>query len=506
MAAVGSFLMGRLLGHSEAEKAFRPWWDSLEDNLIYGLVLVGLIVVPTAIIMGTPLDCNFCQADHCQTDEETFTNNLTDPKFNAWWVKKYCTMNGSVEPFMLYFPYFLLFIAIVLYTVERVFLRVFQAGLKLETFYKFLVKENILGGEQNNKEQAAETTEGKVVAIDAVDGGKEAIEIKQSFKGNNNYFLSYMVRTLLEIIIAGGLLLWIILRGLTVIKHQDTIHCDVHGYWFECSGQPAQFYVYILYITVVITGTYMLLNLYNLLWLTCPCLGKLSRLMRTYRSNMRECAEDGISDRQMLGEVYDIYYTNRDMRLLLDLLATSSGVAPAIAIMMVFDKKFGNAMKPKIRQISVSKDLGLARVEFSEPSTGVRAALSRLPGVNLIYIAEICPPADSAVEGFEFKQESDGEDTVVEEKGDLEMCVLHSRGVQVAVFEGLKQDINYKIKVSTVVNGRTISTAHQEVTKEQERLPVETLDVLKPKDVDLKFIEENHEDGEAGGRSRRNSE
>ena len=34
-----------------------------------------------------------------------------------------------------------------------------------------------------------------------------------------------------------------------------------------------------------------------------------------------------------------------------------------------------------------------------------------------------------------------------EEKGDLEMCVLHSRGVQVAVFEGLKQDINYKIKV-----------------------------------------------------------
>ena len=43
-----------------------------------------------------------------------------------------------------------------------------------------------------------------------------------------------------------------------------------------------------------------------------------------------------------------------------------------------------------------------------------------------------------------------------------------------------------------MVNGRTISTAHQEVTKEQERLPVETLDVLKPNDVDLKFIEENH--------------
>ena len=42
----------------------------------------------------------------------------------------------------------------------------------------------------------------------------------------------------------------------------------------------------------------------------------------------------------------------------------------------------------------------------------MRAALSRLPGVNLIYVAEICPPADTAVEGFEFKigpESNDGE-------------------------------------------------------------------------------------------------
>ena len=32
MAAIGAALMGRVLGHSEAEKAFRPWWDALEDS------------------------------------------------------------------------------------------------------------------------------------------------------------------------------------------------------------------------------------------------------------------------------------------------------------------------------------------------------------------------------------------------------------------------------------------------------------------------------------------
>ena len=43
MAAIGAALMGKVLGHSEAEKAFRPWWDSLEDYLIYGLVMIGVV-------------------------------------------------------------------------------------------------------------------------------------------------------------------------------------------------------------------------------------------------------------------------------------------------------------------------------------------------------------------------------------------------------------------------------------------------------------------------------
>jgi hypothetical protein len=30
----------------------RPWWDNFEDFLVYGLVMLGLIVAPTAIING----------------------------------------------------------------------------------------------------------------------------------------------------------------------------------------------------------------------------------------------------------------------------------------------------------------------------------------------------------------------------------------------------------------------------------------------------------------------
>ena len=334
MATIGSLLMNNVLGHSEAEKAFRPWWDTLEDILIYSLVVLGVITVPTAIITGTPLDCSPCHGAHCQTGGETFYNNETLPGFNLWWVKKFCTMNGSVNPFMLYFPYFLLLTALALVFIERVFTKAFHAGTKLEKFYSLLEREKILGGVTAAVIESGATA----CQVSNADGGREAIELRLSFNHDNNYFVSYLIRTLLELILSFLLLIYICSEGLSILMQADTIICDVHGYFYECSGQPAQFYVYILYITIFITCIYMLCNIYNLVWLLIPQLGKLSRLMVTYRKNMKARDISNKTDKELLGDLYDIYYNNRDLRLLLDLLATSSGVAPAISVMTLFDK------------------------------------------------------------------------------------------------------------------------------------------------------------------------
>ena len=138
---------------------------------------------------------------------------------------------------------------------------------------------------------------------------------------------------------ASILLLYMRWKGLPVLKHANTIICDVHSYFFECSGQPAQFYVYSLYITCTITIAYILCNIYNLMWLIFPSFGNLRRLMSTYKANMREKAGDSeTTDKELLGDLYDIYYNNHDLKLLLDLLATSSGVALAIAIITLLDK------------------------------------------------------------------------------------------------------------------------------------------------------------------------
>jgi len=493
--------MNSVMGHSDAEKAFRPWWDTLEDILIYSLVVLGVITVPTAIITGTPLDCSPCHHQHCRVGEEVFVNNDTVPGFNNWWVKKFCTMNGSIDPFMLYFPYFLLLIALALVFIERVFTKAFHAGTKLEKFYSLLERENILGSVKPTVIESGAA----VCQTSNADGGREAIELKLSFNHSNNYFASYLIRTVLELVFAFLLLIYICADGLSILIHADTIICDVHGYYYECSGQPAQFYVYILYITIFITCIYTLCNIYNLVWLLMPQLGKLSRLMVTYRKNMR--ARDGTdkTDKELLGDLYDIYYNNRDLRLLLDLLATSSGVAPAISVMTLFDKGFREAIRPKIKHIVASRELGIAEVQFQEskhfcesslslyfifkePKSGVRASLAALPHVHLMYVAEIIPPAATAVATFESKYVEEGLDnsgftpSLDGKQKDIEFGILKGY-IQRACFEGLKKDVDYSVKVSTVVNGKTISEVCEDIEEEHERLPEQTNELDNDKNI-----------------------
>jgi len=488
MAQIGSLLMGKVLGHSDAEKAFRPWWDTLEDYLIYSLVLLGIITVPTAIITGTPLDCSPCHDDHCTVKGQVVSNNNTTPGFNLWWVKKFCTMNGSVDPFMLYFPYFLLLIALGLVFIERVFSKAFHAGTKLEKFYSFLVRENVLGDVKET------VTEGASAAcqITNADGGREAIELKQSFNYDNNYYVSYVIRTVLEIIFSLVLLIYSCIDGVSILTHADTIVCDVHGYFFECSGQPAQFYAYILYITIILTCFYILCNIYNLIWVLFPQLGKLSHLMTAYRRHMRAREGENKSDKELLGDLYDIYYNNKDLKLLLDLLATSSGVAPAISVMTLFDKGFREAIRPKIKHIIASRELGVVEVMFQEPKSGVRASLAALPGVHLMYVAEIIPPAATAVETFESKYVEEGKEnkgftaldtentdlrnsfrsSIRNLKKDFQFGLLKGH-IQKASFKGVKKGVDYSIKVSTVVNGKTISEVCEDIEEQHEDIPEE---------------------------------
>ena len=53
---------------------------------------------------------------------------------------------------------------------------------------------------------------------------------------------------------------------------------------------------------------------------------------------MLESDKSGKSEQQLLGNLLGIYFNNRDLKLLFDLLCAGSGVAPAIALICLFDE------------------------------------------------------------------------------------------------------------------------------------------------------------------------
>ena len=102
------------------------------------------------------------------------------------------------------------------------------------------------------------------------------------------------------------------------------------GYYYECHGIPTGFYRGALWVSASLTVMYIICSLYNLIWLLNPFCGLSSRLMRSYIAAKTE--KGG-------GEgIISIYHGNRDLRLLLGLLANRSGVSTVISVLAILDK------------------------------------------------------------------------------------------------------------------------------------------------------------------------
>ena len=57
MAALGGDLRQQILGHSDAAKAFRPWWDNLEDGIMYSLVVMGKQEIVSGLFANPERKC-----------------------------------------------------------------------------------------------------------------------------------------------------------------------------------------------------------------------------------------------------------------------------------------------------------------------------------------------------------------------------------------------------------------------------------------------------------------
>ena len=159
------------------------------------------------------------------------------------------------------------------------------------------------------------------------------VEVRQSFKNGSSFHTSYVVRTLCEFLLSLVLTVYMCMSGIYELEKDISVLCDVHGTWYECSGVPTQFYLYVLFVALALLAVYLVTTLFTLLWLLCPFWGTLARFMRDYQAQLRKNANKAgmeMKEAELLGELNEIYYENNDLRLLLDLLAAATGLAPPL--------------------------------------------------------------------------------------------------------------------------------------------------------------------------------
>merc|ERR1711971_231953 len=452
------------------------------------------------MISTTPLWCNECTKGLCEDEKISLDPNGTLIKgpHDKWWLKQYCTLDPeTVNQFLLYFPYVLLLVAVTLFAIERAFTRFFKATKQLEAFYDLIVKRKIIEskskkdeGEEDDKEKDGEDEDEN---IEAMEHNKLAYSISKGHGSSSNYFRSYLIRTIAELLISTGIFSWLIIKGYepffgdndnspgSAIFGTKAVLCNIDVFWYHCTGIPFQFYLIIFMVALVLLLLYILSCSYVLVWLLVPSIGNLSNAMDKFALKFEKIHELDQNEVQVEG-LKRIYYENRDPQLLLDLLTASSGIGPCLKLLCLFDKSLQQRAQVENVEVTLQEpDTNGKRdaVVCFKDSQAVMEIFSQIPTAFCTYAVEISPSIPSGswrILNYELNEDSpdgageNGTENLLESgKGVMRMT---SSSVDTISFKKLAPDVSYQVKISTQINGTIVAVATSKVVNFSDENPL----------------------------------
>jgi len=529
MAVLGSTLLSNVFAQTEAEKVLRPKIETLKDYMVYGIILLGVVLVPfTMLGTGTPINCNFCKGTDCTIMGAKYQNNKTDPGYSHWFVKSYCTMNGhimdkdeGVKPFMLYFPFYLLFTGAVLISIEKVLHPLFGAKENMEEFYKIVInKEKRMQDVPRSKDEKL-TVVTKVQKSDGTFAWANDWEMKQYFNTTRNAFAySYFFCQLIGIGLAAFLLQYMFFIdsfGFEAQECEDNFElqlkgchftasssfpCDIHGHYFECTGAPTHFFNVIKILASILVAIYTLCCLSSLNWLkpawmqqcslSKPFLWRLKYKLHTWYPKDKKHYD--LTDVQAkTKEIVDnLEKLSTDAVLFIDLLESTSGTDKAICCLARLDSNFKDSLFPEMwfpdkTEKKLQRSGNTLKLNIKVAPSYLNETLNRMHGrlshgeTKPVYIAELIPSKDflgtevkmfplPVDKGKKHMSEENSEKSKDLEKGEfndketlLKIAQTSKTKLPSVTFEDIKDDVSYMLKLSTVINGTIIKSKLFEV-------------------------------------------
>ena len=167
----------------------------------------------------------------------------------------------------------------------------------------------------------------------------------QGIGSSSNYYRSYIVRTTFELLISASFFIWFIARGSRPIFGQNednspgsaifgtkAVLCQISTFWYHCAGIPYQFYLVVYILVLILLSFYLVSCSYVFAWIMLPSLRSLSKTMKKFKQNSNHLKQEA-KQNEIEGGLYGIYYSNKDTKLLLDLLAECSGIGPCLKLL-----------------------------------------------------------------------------------------------------------------------------------------------------------------------------
>ena len=140
-------------------------------------------------------------------------------------------------------------------------------------------------------------------------------------------------------------------------------------------------------MTLFFLALYLGLTFFNLLWLISNPMRPLTQAMHLFKDKFK------VSDTDSIDELYDLYYNNKDLQLLLDLLASKSGITPCLKLLSILDKNLQEMTKASNAIVETVHDAERinATVTFDDAPV-IKHIFAKVFELKSIYSVEIYPP------------------------------------------------------------------------------------------------------------------
>eukprot|EP00092_Neocalanus_flemingeri_P016447 GFUD01017797.1.p1 GENE.GFUD01017797.1~~GFUD01017797.1.p1 ORF type:complete len:977 (-),score=204.76 GFUD01017797.1:255-3140(-) len=279
--------------------------------------------------------------------------------------------------FMKYGPVFLILQAITLIAIEKIAILYPRMSQKLERFYKSVVEEALLGKDPD----VAEDFSAGQFSTDKILRERQRQEICGALRGSNMYYNIYMVKNVLEVLMA---VLFITVNILIGVDSQDeTGICKIHFLdkptvvSMQCRQKRYDVFIYLHYIFTATLTVHVLVNICSVVW-GLPVIGlrRISGLIKDLRQaiSIKKASKTklGINDLEA-GESKDgdnyiksplLEFGGEDFLFLFDLIAQSCGKSATLRVLSYTAPSFEKLCQPIILHDKIRKTEDTFKIEW----------------------------------------------------------------------------------------------------------------------------------------------